>query len=114
MDLVEQVIGFHTNNQIVIRLLLGKTTFIESLITSNHINKKWKTIYYCYPYELGLPPVDWDSEFSDVNVEFLTDLPDIQFFDTMERSSLVIFDDLWVECCKSPDIIKSFKVNCYL
>ena len=86
----------------------GKTTFIEKLIHSNRVSK-FSTIYYCYPYELGDPPVDWDKT-SPVNVEYITDLPDLKFFDTVEPNSLLVLDDLWTETCKSSDLVKAFKV----
>ena len=34
----------------------------------------------------------------------------MSFFDTVLEDSLVVLDDLWTECCKSPDIVKAFKV----
>ena len=56
------------------------------------------------------PPVDWDQKFSDINVEFMNELPDIKFFDTAKRDSLLVIDDLWTEACSDSSIIKSFKV----
>ena len=87
----------------------GKTTFIENLLKSNRIDKEFTTVYYCYPYTLGDPPVDWDQTL-DCNIEFLTHLPDLRFFDTVEPDSLLIFDDLWSETCKSKDLVAAFKV----
>ena len=86
----------------------GKTTFIEKLILSER-TPEFSLIYYCYPFELGDPPVDWDKKFS-VNVEFLTDLPDLKFFDNVEPNSLLVLDDLWSEICKNLDLVKAFKV----
>ena len=86
----------------------GKTTFIENLLLSERI-PKFSTIYYCYPFELGDPPVDWDKKLP-FNVEFITDLPDLKFFDTVESHSLLVLDDLWAETCKSLDLVKAFKV----
>lgn len=63
-----------------------------------------------YPFELIDPPVDWDQKFDDINVEFLNELPDLKFFDTAKRDSLLVIDDLWTEACSNPSIIKSFKV----
>ena len=74
------------------------------------MDKKWKTIYYVYPFELGAPPVNWDYTLEDVNVQFLTELPNLKFFDTADRHSLVIIDDLWAEACENMDIVKCFKV----
>ena len=53
----------------------GKTTFIEKLLKSNRIDREFSTVFYCYPYTLGDPPVDWDQSLK-CNVQFLTHLPD--------------------------------------
>ena len=87
----------------------GKTTFVEKLISSNRIDRKFSTIYYCYPFELGEPPVSWHTK-TDSNVEYITDLPDAKFFDEADANSLLVLDDLWSETCKSPDLVKAFKV----
>ena len=88
---------------------LGKTTFVEKLISSNRLAQPFSSIYYCYPFELGDPPVSW-HDLTDSNVEYLSDLPDAKFFDTCEENSLLVLDDLWSETCKSPDLVKAFKV----
>ena len=75
------------------------------------VNRKWKTIYYIYPNELGEPPVQWDLLFDDVNVQYITDIPDVKFFDTAERNSLIVIDDLWTESTENADIVKCFKVS---
>ena len=87
----------------------GKTTFIEKLLKSNRIDKEFSTVYYCYPYTLGDPPVDWHLTLSS-NVQYLTHLPDLRFFDNVEPDSLLILDDLWTETCKSKDLVAAFKV----
>ena len=87
----------------------GKTTFIEKLLKSNRIDRDFSTVYYCYPYTLGDPPVDWDYTLN-CNIEFLTHLPDLRFFDTVQPNSLLILDDLWIETCKSKDLVAAFKV----
>lgn len=87
----------------------GKTTFVEKLISSNRIDRPFTTIYYCYPFELGDPPVSWHNK-TDSNVEYISDLPDAKFFDEADENSLLVLDDLWSETCKSPDLVKAFKV----
>ena len=93
---------------------VGKTTFVQNLLQSDRIDRKWRNIYYIYPFELGDPPVDWDKIFPDINVHFLTDIPDTKFYDTAQKHSLVILDDLWSECCADDSCIKCFKVNLFL
>ena len=87
----------------------GKTTFIENLLKSDRIDRKFSTVYNCYPNHLGNPPVDW-HETLNCNVQFLTRLPDLRFFDTVEPHSLLILDDLWSETCKNEDLVSSFKI----
>ena len=87
----------------------GKTTFIEKLLKSNRIDREFSTVYYCYPYTLGDPPVDW-AETLKCNIQYLTHLPDLRFFDTVEPNSLLILDDLWSETFKSKDLVAAFKV----
>lgn len=77
------------------------------------MDRKWKTIYYIYPLELGEPPVEWHSMFDDINVQYICELPDIKFFDTAERHSLIVIDDLWIESCESAEIVKCFKVGIF-
>ena len=40
----------------------------------------------------------------------MTNLPSLQFFDTVEPDSLLILDDLWMETCKSKYLVNAFKV----
>ena len=101
---------FHFTGKLNKHVYLGKTTFIQNLIESNRIDRKFKTIYYVYPYHLCEAPVDWDVRFEDINVEFMTELPDARFFETAEKHSLVVIDDLWLQCCKSNDIVLAFQV----
>ena len=49
-------------------------------------------------------------KFDDVNVEYMNDLPDVKFFETAEKHSLLVIDDLWLQCCKNTDIILCFQV----
>ena len=87
----------------------GKTTFIENLLKSDRIDREFSTVYYCYPHHLGDPPVDWHDTLQ-CNIEYLTHLPDLRFFDTAEPDSLLILDDLWTETCNSKDLIAAFKI----
>jgi len=67
--------------------------------------------------ELGPPPVNWHVLFPDTNVHYITEIPSAKFFDTCEKHSLVVIDDLWSEATASLDVVKAFKVNylyCYI
>ena len=87
----------------------GKTTFIENLLKSERIDKTFSTVFYCYPYNLEEPPVNW-HETLNCNVQYMTNLPSLQFFDTVEPDSLLILDDLWMDTCKSKYLVNAFKV----
>ena len=87
----------------------GKTTFIENLLKSDRIDRDFLTVYYCYPYTLGDPPVNWHDTLN-CNVQYLTQLPTLKFFDTAEPNSLLVLDDLWTETCKNKDLVAAFKV----
>ena len=43
-------------------------------------------------------------------MEYLTSVPDIEFFDSVLPDSLVMIDDMWSECCLSDSMIKAYKV----
>ena len=87
----------------------GKTTFVENLIMSKRIDKPFSTIYYCYPFELGEPPVSWHDKTNSC-VEYISQLPDAKFFDDADENSVLVLDDLWSETCKSQDLVRAFKV----
>ena len=103
----------------------GKTTFIENLIRHNKLAKRPKKIYYFYPKELEQAPVkvrnqfyslqnsliQWDSIFPDIDVEYVADLPNYsKFWNSIERNSLVVIDDLWTSACNNENISNCFKV----
>ena len=52
----------------------------------------------------------WHELFSDINVEYIAGVPDVSCFDDIPQDSLMVIDDLWTEACRSPDIVKAFKV----
>ena len=90
---------------------IGKTSTIYKLLSSSILDRSFKKIYYCFPWEIGpAPPVDWHLKFEEIDIVYLTELPDNLFFDTVEANSLLIIDDLWLESCAKPDIVRAFKV----
>ena len=88
----------------------GKTTFCEKMIESDIIDYDFTNIFYIYPEELDSPPVDWDERFPEKNIEYMNAIPDLMFFNSVPRNSLIIVDDLWTEACNSPEMIKAYKV----
>lgn len=64
--------------------------------------------------ELGPPPVNWHDVYPHINVQYITEIPSAKFFDTADRGSLIVIDDLWSESTSSPDIVKAFKVGNFI
>ena len=90
---------------------LFQTTFIQNLITHKKLSKPPRKIYYIYPKELDVPPVKWDQLFPEIDVEFVSDIPNYaQFWAEIKRDSLVVLDDLWSSACNSEHISNCFKV----
>lgn len=88
-----------------------KTSFIENLIRYNKLTKRPKKIYYFYPKELDQPPVNWDSIFPDIDVEYVADLPNYsRFWNEIERNTLCVIDDLWASASNNEHISNAFKV----
>lgn len=88
----------------------GKTKFIESLIKSKRIRKKFRHIYYCYPDNFEEPPVDWDK-WEDTIVTFVPFLPDINFIKSIKPQSLLVLDDNFDQAIKSPAISQAMKIH---
>ena len=88
----------------------GKTTFIENILRYNKIDSKPKTIYYHYPPELTSIPVKWHSMFESLNVKYIQGLPDECEWNSVKPNSLVIIDDLYVECVNNEAAAKAFKI----
>lgn len=81
------------------------------MILNRKFTKTPKKIYYIYPNELEIPPVNWDQIFPDIDVEFIADLPNYSsFWTNLKRDSLVVIDDLWSSACNNEHISNCFKV----
>lgn len=89
----------------------GKTTFVEKLLHSNRIRKRFKHIYYCYPDHFDDTPVDWAENWTDTLVTFVPYIPDINFFRTMQKNSLIVFDDNFDDIIKSPAVAQALKIH---
>ena len=88
----------------------GKTTWIENLIHSKRISKKFSRIYYIYPPDFESPPVDWDS-WDSQNVTYVNYIPDLKFFHKLEADSLVVFDDNFEQVINNPLISKVMRIH---
>jgi hypothetical protein len=95
----------------IIFLGCGKTTFVEKLLHSNRIRKRFKHIYYCYPDHFDDTPVDWAENWTDTLVTFVPYIPDINFFRTMQTNSLIVFDDNFDDIIKSPAVAQALKIH---
>ena len=53
----------------------------------------------------------WDSRFPDIDVEYVADLPNYsQFWNEIEKNSLVVIDDLWTAASNNEHVSNAFKV----
>jgi len=72
------------------------------LLKSNVIQTQFQSVVYIYPSELDHPPgnnynliiflfylVNWDVLLPNVNVEYLSYIPDLSFLDNVPSGSLI-------------------------
>ena len=83
----------------------GKTYFTQKLVNANHFSTPFDKIVYCYPEYLLESPVEFDQI-----VDYRPGLGDLEFFSSLPRNTLIIYDDLMNECGNSKDIMKLFSV----
>jgi len=88
----------------------GKTKFVENLIHSKRIRKKFSRIYYAFPDHFVENPVNWD-QWPDYIVTFLPFLPDVEFIQNMEPDSLLVLDDNFPDAIKSPAISQAMRIH---
>ena len=62
-------------------------------------------IIYCYPEYLTEIPTDFQ-----VPVHYYPGMPDTEFMSKLPDGSLLILDDMMIECSKCEDIAKLFSV----
>ena len=88
----------------------GKTSFVEALIKSDRLQSKPTRVYYCYPDDFEEPPVNW-HEWDNILVTYVPYMPDKEFFQTIEKGSLIVFDDNFDEAIENPSISKAMKIH---
>jgi len=88
----------------------GKTTWVENFLKSKRLQEPIKHIYYCYPDDFDSPPVDWDT-WNDTVVTFVPFMPDINFFKSMSKDSLIVFDDNFDQAIKNPSISQAMRIH---
>lgn len=88
----------------------GKTTFVENLIKSDRLKVKPSRVYYCYPDDFDEPPVNW-HEWNDILVTYVPFMPDIEFFKTIDKGSLVVFDDNFDQAIQNSSVCKAMKIH---
>ena len=89
---------------------VGKTTAIEQLIKKHKFSVEFNKIYFFQPPEYDRPTVDWHNTL-DIEVVYSTELPGPKFWDTVEKNTLCVFDDLWAEVSQDLEMSKAFKVH---
>ena len=83
----------------------GKTTILKNIVDNNHFSSPFDKIVNCYPNYLEEIPTDFDQI-----VEYQAGLCDVEYFNTLPKNTLLIFDDMMTECGSSIEIMKLFSV----
>ena len=83
----------------------GKTTFLRQLVDNSHFETPFDKVVYSYPDYL----TDMPSQFDQI-VEYRPGLGDLNYFATLPKNSLIIFDDMMNECGSSCEMMKLFSV----
>ena len=83
----------------------GKTEFVKKVVNKRFYSNTIENIIYCYPDYLTEIPTEFD-----VRVQYHAGLPDTSFMASIPDGSLIILDDLMLECSKCEAISKLFTV----
>ena len=83
----------------------GKTEFVKKIVNKRFYSNPIENIIYCYPDYLTEIPTEFD-----VHVQYHAGLPDTSFMASIPDGSLIILDDLMLECAKCEAISKLFSV----
>ena len=111
MKLVEGKTVSDTKLEKPFRIIIGggsgceKTHLLKKLVDRNHFSSPFDKIVYIYPSYLDDIPVEFDPI-----VEYQPGLNDIQYFTSLPKNTLLLFDDMMSECGGSNDIMKLFSV----
>ena len=83
----------------------GKTEFVKKIVNKRFYTEPIENVIYCYPDYL----TDIPTEF-EVPVQYHAGLPDTSFLAAVPDGSLIILDDLMLECAKCEAVSKLFSV----
>ena len=83
----------------------GKTYLLQKIVDSSHFSSPFDKIVYFYPEYLPEPPIEFDQI-----VDYRTGIADLEYFSSLPKNTLIIYDDLMNECGNSTDIMKLFSV----
>lgn len=83
----------------------GKTSLLQKIVDSSHFSTPFDKIVYFYPEYLPEIPVEFDQI-----VDYRTGIADLDYFSSLPKNTLIIYDDLMNECGQSTEIMKLFSV----
>ena len=89
----------------------GKTSMALKLIENNHFSKPVKHLYYFGCLSQASEKLDWHTKLPKIRVSYYEGLPNADFFENIEKNSLVIIDDMFEDAINSPEISRAFKVD---
>ena len=85
----------------------GKTYFAKNLLKTNIF--KYERVYYFHPDFHEHAPVDWHNDL-DKPVLYQPGVPSLRDLLEIPQYSVLVFDDLFSQCCQSNDIDYLFRV----
>ena len=89
----------------------GKTSFTLKLIEKSYFSKKIRHLHYFGCLSQASEKLDWHTRLENVRVSYYEGLPSADFFDNIEKNSLVVVDDMYEEAINSPEISRAFRVD---
>ena len=68
-------------------------------------------MYYFGCLSQAAEKLDWHTKLPNVRVSYFEGLPNADFFEKIEKNSLVVIDDMFEDAINSPEISRAFKVD---
>jgi len=77
----------------------GKTELVKQIVDNELYTSKLDNIVYCYPGYLDEVPAEFEK-----TVNYHAGLPNKNDLSSLPKGTLLIFDDMMIECCDNEDI----------
>ena len=77
----------------------GKTELVKQIVDNEFYSSSIDNIVYCYPGYLDEVPTEFET-----TVNYHPGLPKKEYLSGLPKGTLLIFDDMMVECCDNEDV----------